>query len=154
MMRSIRLDHVSSLFWLLFGCYVIYESRLYGLGSLTDPGPGFLLFNSGIGLAGLSCLVFIKEIIKPDTESLPTLWGGVPWLKPTLCFLSLLIYTLLLNQLGFLLTTFLLLVYLFTVGRSQRKIMALPMALGTVAIAYLIFDLLLQCQLPRGILWR
>lgn len=75
-------------------------------------------------------------------------------MKPTLCFLSLLIYTLLLNQLGFLLTTFLLLVYLFTVGRSQRKIMALPMALGTVAIAYLIFDLLLQCQLPRGILWR
>ena len=153
-MTSIRLDHASSLFWLLFGCYVIYESRLYGLGSLTDPGPGFLLFNSGIGLAGLSCLVFIKEVIKPETESLPTLWEEGPWWKPMLCFLSLLIYTLAVSHLGFVLTTFLLLVYLFTIGRSQRKIIALPVALGTVVIAYLVFDVLLQCQLPRGILWR
>ena len=153
-MTRIRLDHISGLFWLLFGGYVIYESRLYGLGSLTDPGPGFLLFNSGIGLAGLSCLVFIKEIIKPDTESLPVLWEGVPWWKPALCFLSLLIYTLIVSHLGFVLTTFLLLVYLFTIGRNERKIMALPIALGTVVIAYLVFDILLQCQLPRGLLWR
>jgi putative tricarboxylic transport membrane protein len=153
-MTRIRLDHISGLFWLLFGGYVIYESRLYGLGSLTDPGPGFLLFNSGIGLAGLSCLVLIKEIIKPDTESLPILWEGVPWWKPGLCFLSLLIYTVVVSHLGFVLTTFLLLVYLFTIGRNERKIMALPIALGTVVIAYLVFDILLQCQLPRGALWR
>ncbi len=153
-MTRIRLDHVSGLFWLLFGGYVIYESRLYGLGSLTDPGPGFLLFNSGIGLAGLSCLVFIKEIVKPETESLPFLWEGVPWWKPGLCFFSLLLYTLIVSRLGFLLATFLLLVYLFTIGRTEKKIMALPIALGTVVIAYLVFDILLQCQLPRGTFWR
>jgi putative tricarboxylic transport membrane protein len=153
-MTRIRLDHISGLFWLLFGGYVIYESRLYGLGSLTDPGPGFLLFNSGIGLAGLSCLVFIKEIVKPETESLPIFWEGVPWWKPALCFLSLLIYTLVVSHFGFVLTTFLLLVYLFTIGRNKRKIWALPIALGTVVMAYLVFDILLQCQLPRGALWR
>ena len=154
MMKHINLDQLSSLFWLLFGCYVISKSKPYGLGSLTDPGPGFLLFNSGIGLVGLSCLVLIKEIVKPEEEPLSTLWMGIPWWKPTLCFGALLVYALLLGPLGFLLATFLLLIYLFTVGRERRKVMAVPIALGTVVIAYLIFDVILQCQLPRGTLWR
>ncbi len=153
-MKRISLDHLSSLFWLLFGGYIIFKSKPYGLGSLTDPGPGFLLFYSGIGLVGLSCLVLIKEIVKPEEAPLSTLWMGISWWKPTLCFGSLLVYSLLLGRLGFLLTTFLLLVYLFTIGRERRKVWAVPIALGTVLIAYFVFDVILQCQLPRGTLWR
>jgi hypothetical protein len=37
---------------------------------------------------------------------------------------------------------------------ERGKVMAVPIALGTVVIAYLIFDVILQCQLPRGTLWR
>ena len=154
MMKRVTIDHISSLIWFFLGVYVSYESTSYDVGSLTDPGPGFLLFYSGMGLAGLSCLVFISQIIKRDSASLFDLWDDVPWLKPALCFLSLVLYTLLINHLGFFLTAFLLMSYLFTIGRSNRKFIALPIALVTVLIAYLVFVVLLESQQPSGDFWR
>jgi putative tricarboxylic transport membrane protein len=154
MMKSVTIDHISSPIWFLLGVYVSYESTSYGVGDLTDPGPGFLLFYCGMGLAGLSCLIFISQIIKRDSASLFDLWDDVPWWKPTFCFLSLVLYTLLINHLGFFLTAFLLMSYLFTIGRSNRKIIALPIALVTVLIAYLVFVVLLESQQPSGNFWR
>jgi putative tricarboxylic transport membrane protein len=154
MMKRVNIDHLSSLFWLSIGIYVAYESKFYGVGSLTDPGPGFLLFYSGIGLAGLSCLVFINQIIKRDSELLSSLWSDAQWLRPTLCFLTLVLYTLFVDHLGFFLTAFITLSYLFTIGRTKRKFVALPIALMTVLVTYLVFVVLLESQQPSGTFWR
>jgi putative tricarboxylic transport membrane protein len=154
MLKRVAIDYISSIFWFFLGLYVSYESMAYGVGSLMEPGSGFLLFYCGLGVAGLSCLVFISQIIKRDSALLFDLWDNVSWLKPTLCFLSLVLYTLLINRLGFILTAFLLMSYLFTIGRSKRKLIALPISLVTVLIAYLIFVVILESRQPSGDFWR
>jgi len=153
-MGRVGTDQISGLFWFLLGGYVTYESRHYGLGTLTSPGPGFLLFYSGLGLMGLSVLVIASEAMRSSKPGLSSLWSGLQWWRPLFCWLSLLAYAFVVGWLGFLLTTFSLMVYLFSSGRSSRRIIAVPMALATVAIAYLLFQVLLQCQLPAGLLWR
>jgi uncharacterized BrkB/YihY/UPF0761 family membrane protein len=64
---------------------------------------------------------------------------------------ALVLYTILLKTLGFLLTTFLLVLYLFRVIEplSWKKVFA--GAFLTACGAYLVFDLWLQAQLPKGI---
>lgn len=72
--------------------------------------------------------------------------------KVVLVSASLLIYALVLTRLGFLIATFGLMALLFGVlGRSQWWIRAIA-ALVTVLVAYAVFRMWLEVQLPKGLL--
>lgn len=150
-------DRVSSSFWLILGLMVMYLSYRLGLGTLTNPGPGFLPFWCGVILAGLSLLVFSRGRVGQTRASrgrdypLRKLWAGRRWPKGIYVVLALLTYTLTFTHLGFLLSTTVLLIFLFRAIESEKWGVAIGGALLASLISFVVFNLWLDVQLPRGI---
>jgi putative tricarboxylic transport membrane protein len=62
------------------------------------------------------------------------------------------IYALVLEYLGYLISTSILLLYLFKISSSINWRMSLLMTVVVMAVSYYFFVVLLQSQLPNGIL--
>jgi putative tricarboxylic transport membrane protein len=152
-----RANQISSIFWLILGLAVTYGSLRLGLGTLTHPGPGFLPFWCGVILAGLSILVFSQGTLirrGGDQAPLRRKWEGMRWSKSIYVVLAILAYTLTFTNLGFLLSTSLLLVFLFKTIDPERWIVAVGSAIIASLASFAVFALWLNVQLPRGFLER
>lgn len=53
-------DRIITIFGFLFGLYVVREGYVLPVGTLREPGTGFLLFWSGRVLSGLSAFTFVR----------------------------------------------------------------------------------------------
>ncbi len=144
-------DQRSSVVWLVIGLGIAFYSVKYGLGKLSSPGPGFMPFLSGVAVAGLAAVVFLHQWARESHEDLKHLWRGKDWLTMLKILAALVLYASFLKDLGFLLVTFLLIVYLFRVIRPMGWIKVLSGAFLTAFGSYAVFELWLQAQLPRGV---
>jgi hypothetical protein len=147
-----NLDQVSSIFWLLLGLAVVLGSYRLGLGTGTNPGPGFTPFWCGIILCGASALVFFQQKPTPRAEGrlLRKFWDGSNWSKPLYVIIALLAYVMTFERIGFLLGTTPLLIFLFKAIEPEKWSRAIISAVLTVVISYFLFSVWLQVQLPRG----
>jgi len=151
-----KADRASALFWLIFSALVSYESYKLGLGTLHQPGPGFVFFWTGIVTAILSLIVALMSLRKPSPEGAQEPIFGKRGKghvsKIVLVLLSLFLYALLMEWLGFLIVT--LLFFLFLLGVIEKKswFFAVMVSLIVTAISYLVFETGLQSQLPKGLL--
>ena len=68
--------------------------------------------------------------------------------KPIMIYAALIAYGLVLDHLGFLASTFLLMLFLFKGIEPQQWWMAIALALITVGFSHLIFVVWLGCQFP------
>jgi putative tricarboxylic transport membrane protein len=146
-------DRISSIFWFIFSVYTIYESYKLGLGILFHPGPGFLFFWTGILVAILSATVFMQSFMEQEPkdvhDSLTEKWK----LKKTfLVLLSLFIYAFLMEWIGFIIITFFLFIFLLGVIEKKKWWFAVSVSIIVTGSAYLIFELGLHSQLPKGFL--
>ncbi len=148
-----RGDRISGIPWLFFSVFIMIESYRMGLGSLHQPGPGFLYFWAAIALAILSSVILMRGWkSKRAGEAEMALFGGDSIVKVILVLISVFLYAFLMEPLGFIPVT--LLFFIFLLGFIEKKgvfFTACVSVLVTV-IAYLIFEKWLQSQLPRGIL--
>lgn len=148
-----RTDRVSGLFWLLFSMFVSYESYKLGLGTLHQPGPGFLFFWTGIVTAILSLIVVLMSLKKPSLEEAKEpIFGKGHVTKIILVLLSLFLYALFMEWLGFLIVTLLFFIFLLGVIEKKRWLFSFSISLIVTAISYLVFETGLQSQLPKGLL--
>jgi len=146
-------DQLSGFFWLGISVFVCLESYQSDIGSFHSPGPGFFPFWGGIVLGAFAILLLAKTWLeKREGIKLLDLWRGKEWGKVILVLGSLLIYAILLPRLGYLLTTFGLLILLFCVKDRQRLLAQGVSALITVLASYVVFYVWLKVPLPRGIL--
>jgi hypothetical protein len=146
-------DQWSGLFWLVFAGVVSAAAVRMGIGSFQVPGPGLLPLLAAGAVGVLAILLLVRGTLKKEKGGrIGELWTGTTWKKVVLVSASLLIYALVLTHLGFLIATFGLMALLFGVlGRSQWWIRAIA-ALATVLVAYAVFHLWLDVQLPKGLL--
>ena len=123
-----------------------------GLGTFSKPGSGFIFFWSSVGLATLSVILIIKSIFG-KREATPSLdvWKDLKWGNAVLAVGMLLLYALILTTLGFALSTFLLMIGLFGLGRSPYRVVILS-ALITTILSYIIFRYFLEVHFPGGII--
>jgi len=144
-----KLDRYSSLFWLIVAVVICVHAAQLGLGTLSEPGSGFVFLFSGFLIGIFSVVIFVLSLKRKGGESISP-FRNVHWGKLGLALAYILLYGLLLERLGFLLTTFLLLGLLLGTIESKRWyvmfLVALTGALGT----YGIFELWLHTRLPRG----
>jgi putative tricarboxylic transport membrane protein len=149
----LRTDALSALFWLALGAGVTYAGHDLELGSLRDPGSGFLLFWVGLLMAALALIGLVKA--SRTAGSLPVSAprrASRPWV-PIVCVLGTLVgYAYALPRLGFVVTTTLTLAVLFRVVEPTRWSIVIPGAVATTLIAYVVFRLWLGVQLPAGLL--
>jgi putative tricarboxylic transport membrane protein len=135
----------SGFFFFAFSLFVLWESMRAGLGTLHKPGSGFLSFCAGVILAALSLMLVYQG------------WGLRKSQKPlslrvTLALASLFVYSLVLETIGFIIATFLLVGIFFRIGESRRWWVLLGMSVSVALLTYLIFGVLLHVYFPRGFL--
>lgn len=146
-------DIISSFFWMAMGIGVCYGGYDLELGSLHDPGSGFIFFWVGIVIIGLSLSILIRAMREKGVKGeLKILWTEIRWKKIVSVLVALFLYAYAFAFLGFILSTVLLLIFLFKVVEPQRWSWAILGAVISTLAAYGVFQLWLGSQLPRGLL--
>jgi putative tricarboxylic transport membrane protein len=148
-------DRLTSLFWAGVGLYIAYEGHQLKLGTLGSPNCGFFIFWTGLVLTGLSLVLFSQTLLWPkEAKDRQVLWEGSRWSKGAKMMVALLLYTFVIKWLGFILSTFLLLLFLFKGLEPQKWRVALILAAATTATCYFVFGVFLELQFPSGILQK
>ncbi len=147
-----KADRISGSFWLIFAVIVCIESYRLGLGTLYRPGPGFLFFWAGIFLGIMSLVVFLRAgSSKTEGDSEKGIFGRANLKKICIVLISVFLYTLLLEDIGFIPLT--LLLFAFLLGIIERKgwLMSILTSVIVTFTAYLLFNTWLKTQLPKGL---
>ena len=142
--------------WLLIGVIISSWSYQTGLGSFKEPGVGFVAFAAGFFIMAVGALVTVLR--RPETQKTETASGktgshfleSAPF-KLTYTLALLIFYALLLDLLGYIVATFVALFGLFFNPAGRRWAGPLLASFLSVAITYLVFEVWLKSQLPRGI---
>ena len=144
--RGLRSDQFSGLMLLALGLYIGWENRAYPLGSLQEPGPGYvpLLIAVFLGVIGL----------------LIALWGGkssslagMRWPELTRAALILGacgIGTFALERIGYRITVIVLLIFFLGVLERRRPLPVALVSVGFGFISYYVVGDLLHVPLPRS----
>jgi len=145
----------SSLVWLGVGIFICVGSLRLSLGEFRNPGPGFLSFFAGLVITGLALVVHLKSRERrpgsAKEESEPIWSNPRKGIKIVLTVVALLVYAVVMNYLGFLISTFLFLVFVLKAIEPQRWSVTLIGSLIASAAFYVIFEIGLQSQLPKGL---
>jgi putative tricarboxylic transport membrane protein len=134
---------------LALGGFVVWSGLKLKLGTINDPGAGFVLFYTGI----LMCLFAASIIVTALTEGGPTLgsrWENARWSKPVLVIVCLIAFSFALDPLGFLLSSIPLMLLLLRVVDPVRWTLAIPIAVLVPLGMWWVLKRLLLIQLPSG----
>ena len=143
---GLRNDQLSGLVLLALALYVAWENRAYPLGTLVEPGPGYLPLILAIFL-GVTGLV-IAVAGGGSTPFSETRW---PELKRAVVILVACGFAAIaLERLGYRLTMAALLVFFLGVVERKRPAVVAAVAAGFSAISYLVFATWLRVPLPVG----
>lgn len=136
---------------LLIAVFVLASSLGLGVGALHDPGPGFVLFWSALGLALLSLFLLGSAFFRKEgADRPPDSMNRVERRNAAVVVVVLIVYCGLLPKLGYCVSTFLLMAVLFGLGRMKPWLTAL-WSLSAVLLSYYLFAQLLRTPLPRGV---
>ncbi len=150
-MGSLTQHLAAGLFWTVLGLFTSLHAYRLGVGQLQQPGPGFIFLLSGIGLTVLGVVnLFITIKEQAGSEGTP-LWRGLKWYKVLLVLVVLTLFGYLLNIAGFLLSTFLLMLFLFKGVEPTRWWVAFGSSVVTVLLSYLIFVKWLEVPFPMKV---
>jgi putative tricarboxylic transport membrane protein len=130
----------------------ILEASKLPFGTLSSPQPGFFPLILAIFLALFSVLLLAQEIPQTGRETGAFLGGVALWKRIGLAIGALVAFGLLFETLGYLLSTFLFIVFLLRAVERQKWWLVVVVAFCTSLVTYLLFGLLLNTSLPAGIL--
>jgi putative tricarboxylic transport membrane protein len=143
-------DRTSSVFFLIVSVIVFVGSIQLGLGSTRQPGPGFITFGAS-GLLGILSLIGIARTFVKKKEPEETLFKGTLWWRVVLSGLAILAFALIMPDLGYLITTFLLMLFLYFMIHEQKWYWVIISSLLSSLGSYYLFSKLLNCQFPDGL---
>ena len=146
------MDIISSLFCFLFALFFIIESYRFGLGDWGMPGPGYFPIGAGLLFGIISLSVMFSALRKVPKEMLRKSPERLQWENIVLIIVGMLLYILCFHKLGFILCTFLLVVFFIRIVSHRRWFSSIIIGLSIVLAFYVFFDILLNAQLPMGIL--
>ena len=126
-------------------------SRL-GFGTIDKPGSGFMSLLTGSLLVLLGLISMLSKVFEESEKKGSEEISGGKFHKARLySILALILYASLLNLLGFLMATFLLLFFLFKILSPQKWFSHIFLSLITVILSYLLFHVWLRIDFPLGI---
>jgi len=150
-LRRTGADFWSNLLLILLSGAVIHEAFTLELGTPRNPGSGFMVFGAAAALGLFALRQFIAAVFSPasprNTAGTPIHWGRV-----VSVILAVLAYILLLEPVGYLLCTFLLLCFLFQVLETGQWVTRTIVAGVTSVVTYAVFAKALKLSLPKGLM--
>jgi putative tricarboxylic transport membrane protein len=150
--KRVKNQIILAFFWVGVGLFVMVLSYQLGLGGLHNPGPGLMPFLLGFLLIFVSICLLLTFLFKRAVRAvaLKEDQGQVNYVRLCLVLASLFAYSLLLEPIGFLITTLLTLVILFW-SMSNRWVTVLLASILTAFISYFLFSYL-GIRFPQGII--
>jgi putative tricarboxylic transport membrane protein len=146
-----RYDLTIRFFWLGLGIFVVIYSYTLGVGKLIDPGPGLLPFLLGLIFLVLSAVRLVTVIQSRESGEIEEEEKKTEYWRIILIVIALLIWAFVLESLGFLIATFILMTLLYRAAGFTKWYMAVFWGLITVLVTYFIFTYL-GVRFPPGIL--
>jgi hypothetical protein len=148
-----RAEILHGLFWLCIGIITTFSSTHYSLGSFSDPGPGALPFILGLVFILLALITLVKSVrVRAPRDPTSAFTIGTGWRTVAAVIVTLVVSAIVFESLGFLITVFLLVTVSMLLMEPRRWMLAVFMGLASSLGSYVIFDIWLKVQLPRGIL--
>ncbi len=144
-------DFFQGLLWLFIGLVVVFFSSHYAIGTLSDPGPGALPLGLGLIFVLLSMILLFQSFRIKNPENGKPLPFGPRRLKVLLVILFLGLVTFFLEGLGYLLSIFLMISLSMLIMEPKRWLSALLLGVIASCSSYMLFDVWLKVQLPRGL---
>jgi putative tricarboxylic transport membrane protein len=131
------------------GIFVIRSGLKLKLGTINDPGSGYVLFYTGI----LMCAFAATIIVAALTEGGPTFgsrWKDARWTKPVVIIACLIAFSIALEPLGFLLSSIPLTLLLMRLIDPVRWTLAVPISILVPTGMWWLLKHGLGIQLPSG----
>ncbi|ETR76329.1 tripartite tricarboxylate transporter TctB [Afipia sp. P52-10] len=141
----------AGIFGLALSAFVVWSGYALQLGTIHDPGSGYVMFYAGL-LMVLFSLIILLSAIKEGGPTFRSLWQNVLWTKPLIVIAALVVFTVLFEPLGFLISTTLLLIVLLRVIDPVPWGKAVAIAALVPLVCWYVLDKLLLIQLPSGLL--
>jgi putative tricarboxylic transport membrane protein len=131
------------------GIFVIRSGLKLKLGTINDPGSGYVLFYTGI----LMCVFAATIIVAALTEGGPTFgsrWKDARWTKPVVVIACLIAFSLALEPFGFLVSSIPLTLLLMRLIDPVRWELAIPISILVPTGMWWLLKHGLGIQLPSG----
>ena len=148
-----------TIFWVVLGAFVsVYAYVKLGIGKFNAPGSGLMPFLLGLLFGLLALYKLVTRILRHGEESEEKPEDGekadqqgTVYKKVILVVVALFGYAILIEPLGFILTTFLTMTLLFRSAGFKRWSLAAAGSAGVVLITYFLFTYL-GVRFPAGVL--
>lgn len=144
--RGLRSDQVSGLVLLLIALFVGWQNSRYPIGTLQEPGPGYVPYMLAIFLGVTALLIVVRGTRAQPLRDLE--WPEAPRAIVILVACGVAAYAL--ERLGYRLTVFALLVFFLGALERRHWLGVLAVAGGFALLSHALFDTVLRVQLPRG----
>jgi putative tricarboxylic transport membrane protein len=146
---------VEGIVWIGMGFIICVLALQFDLGSFYQPGPGFVALLTGLFIASMGLAMIIARGM---SKRRPQQGPGISqpfridaWPRLVYTLALLLAYVILIEPVGFILTTFLLMFGLFFDFEKRNYFWSVFFSIATALVSYLVFEVWLHCQLPRGL---
>ena len=156
-MAMARLDAATSLFWLLLGLALAWQSAALGLVGPGGPGSGLFPFLAGVLMAGAGAALLLRHIvtggaIAAGEERAERFWPEPGAARRAVTLLVIVAAMILaVPYLGFAISGVVGLPLLYRIVAPTSSWLAAVASGGTAAIlVHLLFAVLLGTPLPRG----
>jgi hypothetical protein len=144
--RGLRCDQISGVVFVLIALLLAWENRAYPLGSLSEPGPGYMPLMLAIALGAFGLLVALRGGASP-------LFNTIDWTEGKRGIVLLIacgVGVFVLERIGYRLTMIAMLVFMLGVVERKRPLPTVLVSFGFAFISYFVFATLLKVQLPLG----
>lgn len=149
-------DKIMAIFWTLLGITIAVWSFTFPFGNLEDPGPGYFPFALGfiIALIGILMLIQTRKVENQNRSRpvKPHVSRGPAVRRVLLYLTAMMLSAIFLETLGFVVTMFLMMLFMMRTIAPQRWRTALFYSVVSASGSLFIFKILLKTQLPEGFL--
>lgn len=147
-------DEISGVFLVALSVVACVSAYELGLGSMSNPAPGSIAF----GIGALMGVLALGLIVKSAATRRKKAAGAAPTsrrypVRPLLTLAILVVYGVVLPWIGFVASTFFVMMALLCGIGRQKVVLSLAVSIATAVAAYLLFVSLFGLPFPQGSLW-
>ena len=148
-------DFSSGLFLFLLGLFLAFLSIRYSIWSKFGPDEGFFPLAVAMTIIGLSLIIIARSFfVAQPQERAKTSEGQkrkiITVLRVSIYVILMLLYGFMLEKIGFLITSAVLILPILKYVEKQRWKITLLVGFGSIITSYVLFVHFLGVPLPRG----
>ncbi len=142
--------------WIILGLTISIWSATFPFGGLEDPGPAYFPLGAGLIIIVFGVIMFFQARKSKESDSLRPSEPFIPHraavMRVLFCLVGMSLATVLFEILGFVLTMFLMILFMMRTIEPQKWRTALFYSLISALGSLFVFKVLLKTSLPSGFL--